>query len=108
MEAINAETTNDVFALYILPNDPFARRISGVYANELARANPDRAHALLSELEGGVYQVSLRAPLNNREGADDVCRQFETGGGRKAAAGVNRLPENEIERFRSVMMERYS
>ena len=108
VEAINAETTNDVFALYILPNDPFARRISGVYANELARANPDRAHALLSELEGGVYQVSLRAPLNNREGADDVCRQFETGGGRKAAAGVNRLPENEIERFRSVMMERYS
>ena len=108
VEAISAETINDIFALYILPNDPFARRISGVYANELARAHPDRAHALLSELEGGVYQVSLRAPLNNREGADDVCRQFATGGGRKAAAGVNRLPESDIERFRAVMMERYS
>jgi len=107
VESIQAETSNDIFALYILPNDPFARRISGVYANELARANPDRAHALLSTLDDGVYQVSVRAPLNNREGADDVCRQFETGGGRKAAAGVNRLPESEISRFKSVLAERY-
>lgn len=108
VQAISAETINDVFALYILPNDPFARRISGVYANELARANPDRAHALLSTLDDDCYQVSLRAPLNNREGADDVCRQFETGGGRKAAAGVNRLPKSELARFRSVVMERFS
>ncbi len=107
VEAINPETTNDTFALYILPNDPFARRISGVYANELARANPDRAHALLSELDDGTYQVSLRAPLNNREGADDVCRQFDTGGGRKAAAGVNHLPVSEVDRFKSALMQQY-
>ena len=43
--------------------------------------------------------ISVRAPLNNRVGADEICRQFPSGGGRKAAAGVNSLPEAEIERF---------
>jgi len=66
-----------------------------VYSNQLARDNPDRAHALLSTLEDGAYLVSVRAPLSNREGADDLCRQFPTGGGRKAAAGINHLPADQ-------------
>jgi hypothetical protein len=45
------------------------------------------------------YQVSVRGPLSCRTGADELCRQFETGGGRKAAAGINRLPEAELARF---------
>ena len=28
-----------------------------------------------------------------------LCRQFESGGGRKAAAGINHLPEADYERF---------
>ncbi|MDB4222743.1 acetyltransferase [Granulosicoccus sp.] len=101
--SIRAERSTDNTAIFIFPNDPFARRISGVYANELAQQNPNRAHALLSELEDGSYLVSVRAPLNNRTGADELCRQFETGGGRKAAAGINKLPSSELETFATAM-----
>ena len=104
----NPERSNDQIAILILPNEPFARRISGVYANELAQANPTRAHALLSELDDGSFLVSVRAPLNNRNGADELCRQFESGGGRKAAAGINRLPASELERFANAMQSQFS
>lgn len=106
-ESIAAERSSATMAIFIFPNDPFARRISGVYANELAQDNPQRAHALLSELDDGSFLVSVRAPLSNRTGADELCRQFETGGGRKAAAGINRLPANDLERFASAMQSQF-
>jgi hypothetical protein len=28
-----------------------------------------------------------------------VCSKFETGGGRKGAAGINLLPEDQLEKF---------
>lgn len=99
--------STDNTAIFIFPNDPFARRISGVYANELAQQNPDRAHALLSELDDGSYLVSVRAPINNRTGADELCRQFETGGGRKAAAGINKLPATDLETFSTAMSAQF-
>lgn len=106
--SIAAERATDDIAIYVFPNDSFARRISGVYANELAQQNPTRAHALLSELDDGSYLVSVRAPLNNRTGADELCRQFETGGGRKAAAGINKLPAGDIERFANAMSAQFA
>ena len=106
--SITAERATDDIAIYIFPNDAFARRISGVYANELAQQNPTRAHALLSELDDGSYLVSVRAPLNNRTGADELCRQFETGGGRKAAAGINKLPAIDLEKFASAMSSQFA
>lgn len=90
-----AETT----AVYILPDEAWARRVSGVFANLLARKAPDRAHALLTERADGSYLVSVRAPLNRKEGADTLCLQFETGGGRKAAAGINNLPAEQYQLF---------
>lgn len=107
-QSIPAERSTSAIALFVFPNDPFARRISGVYANELAQQHPDRAHALLSELDDGSYLVSVRAPLNNRTGADELCRQFDTGGGRKAAAGINQLPASELERFADAMTTQFS
>jgi hypothetical protein len=86
-------------AVIILPAEPWARRVSGVYANELAQAAPDRAHAMLTRLHDGGYLVSVRAPLSNPDGADALCRQFATGGGRIAAAGINHLPESQLPRF---------
>ena len=86
-------------SLSILPNEKWARRVSGVYANALATDNPDRAHAMLTEQGDGNFLVSVRAPLNNKTGADDLCRQFETGGGRKAAAGINKLPAADYDLF---------
>jgi len=86
-------------SLSILPNEKWARRVSGVYANALATSNPDRAHAMLTEQADGCFLVSVRAPLNNKTGADELCRQFETGGGRKAAAGINKLPASDYDLF---------
>lgn len=91
----------------ILPDAPWARRTSGVYANELATANPGQAHALLTRSPRGHYVVSVRAPLNNRSGADELCKRFETGGGRKAAAGINVLPEARIPDFVAAFFETY-
>ena len=86
-------------AMYTLPDAPWARRVSGVFGNQLAKRTPARAHAVLTERANGSYLVSVRAPLERRTGADDLCRQFETGGGRKAAAGINELPASELPRF---------
>lgn len=99
--------TTEGSASVMFPNAAWARRVSGVYANELARANPSRAHALLTELDDGAYLVSVRAPLENRTGADELCRSFDTGGGRQAAAGINRLPANEVDQFNAALQERY-
>jgi single-stranded DNA-specific DHH superfamily exonuclease len=95
-------------AVFLLPDEPWARRVSGVYSNDLVNRFPARAHAVLTALDGGDFLVSVRAPLGNRTGADEVCRQFETGGGRKAAAGINRLRAAELDRFIAVFCARYA
>ena len=86
-------------AAYVMPNAPWARRVSGVYSNDLANSDPDRAHAVITEKVSGDYVVSVRAPLNNKTGADELCMQFATGGGRKAAAGINDLPADQLTVF---------
>jgi len=85
--------------VFILPAEKWARRISGVYGNQLAVESPAQAHAVLTAKPGGGYLVSVRAPLVAKSGADELCSQFDTGGGRKAAAGINHLPESEFGRF---------
>jgi hypothetical protein len=82
----------------LLPDAASSRRVSGVYGNQLAQAFPDRAHAVLTR-NGASYTVSVRAPLSRRKGADRLCLQFETGGGRAAAAGINRLEDHDLDRF---------
>lgn len=83
----------------MLPDEAWARRISGVYGNRLANEHPDRAHAVVTERKDQGYLISVRAPLNNKTGADEICRQFPTGGGRKGAAGVNDLPVDMLDDF---------
>jgi len=101
------EVEEDAIALYIQPDTAWSRRASGVFANELARAAPDRAHALLTALPDGGYRVSVRAPINNRSGADELCMKFPTGGGRKAAAGINDLPASRLSEFIEAFREAY-
>jgi hypothetical protein len=105
--AISAEIESTGSALFIFPNASWARRVSGVYSNELAREYTSRAHALLTEKPDGGYVVSVRAPMDNKEGADDLCRQFATGGGRKAAAGINHLPGDEVDDFIAAFQKAY-
>ena len=91
----------------LLPNATWARRVSGVFSNQLANAHPERAHAVITERLDQGYLVSVRAPLTNKSGADEICRQFPTGGGRKAAAGINDLPPDQLEKFLQVFSAYY-
>ena len=98
---------DEVLSIIELPDTPWARRVSGVYGNYLANYFPNRAHAVLTDIPEG-YLVSVRAPLNNRTGADEVCRQFATGGGRSAAAGINCLPGEEVDTLVDALRRQYA
>jgi hypothetical protein len=95
-------------ATIILPDAAWARRVSGVFSNDLANKHPDRAHAILTTQHDGSFLVSVRAPLNRKYGADELVSQFPTGGGRKAAAGINRLLADKLEQFRGSFERQFS
>ncbi|MDP2902316.1 MAG: DHH family phosphoesterase [Methylovulum sp.] len=101
------EYQTGVVGVYILPDVAWARRISGVFGNELANRTPGRAHAVLSHTEQGDYQISVRAPLTNKTGADELCSAFPTGGGRKSAAGINHLPLANLSAFITAFEQKY-
>ncbi|MBA3013829.1 MAG: acetyltransferase [Proteobacteria bacterium] len=85
--------------IFQFPAEPWGRRVAGVFSNERAREMPGLAHALLVDNGNDTFMVSVRAPLNNKRGADTLCRAFPTGGGRAGAAGVNALPRVQREDF---------
>jgi hypothetical protein len=97
-EGLQPELETQTYGLYILPDAPWSRRVSGSFGNRLAQSRPNRAHAILTRRSGG-YTVSVRAPLAAPTGADDLCRRFDSGGGRKAAAGINCLPDGKVKEF---------
>lgn len=96
----------------LLPDSAAARRMSGTWINRLANESPNQAHVSLvprTDASGeACYTVSVRAPLNNKQGAGEICSQFATGGGREAAGGINGLPESELARLIEVTEARYS
>lgn len=112
--ALSPVHKDDSSCVYSLPCQAWARRMSGVFGNDLANLDPSRAHAVLTlnqdkDAQGqDTYLVSVRAPLDNRTGADEVCSQFATGGGRKAAAGINQLPKADVEKFIQVLSDFYA
>ena len=75
--------------------------LGGIYQN------PDKAILILTQNTDSSYRVSLRAPINNKQGAGDVCSQFETGGGRAAAAGINNLPQTELKSLLTLVSRFY-
>ena len=97
--AVSATEEKASGRIFMLPAEKWARRISGVFGNQLAVESPAQAHAVLTAKPDGGYVVSVRAPLATKAGADVLCSQFETGGGRKGAAGINHLPESEVGRL---------
>ena len=106
--AIKPEYESAHAAVYILPDEKWARRVSGVYSNDLAQNNPDKAHAVLTLKGTGEFQVSVRAPITIKTGADSLCRKFETGGGREAAAGINALPSDAVDKFVTIFLMHFS
>lgn len=105
--AIQSDYQSENVAVYILPDMAWARRVSGVFSNELANQYPNRAHAVLNYRPQGDYQVSVRAPLSNSTGADELCSTFATGGGRKSAAGINQLPIDQLTHFINAFVQHY-
>ena len=103
-----ALVATDAIAAFVLPDEPWARRASGVYSNQLANDNPDRGHAVLTVKPNGHYLVSVRAPLNNKKGAAALCMHFPTGGGREAAAGINDLPADMLANFLDKFKQAFS
>ena len=91
-----------------LEDASWARRISGVYGNELANNNPSKAIIVLTRNEDDSYRVSLRAPIANKQGAGSICAQFDTGGGREAAAGINHLPSEALTELLHKVREHYA
>ena len=96
--------------LFELPAEAWARRLGSTFASRLALAEPGRAVATLQALsrgegkEGVDYQVSIRAPRGGsteREAtpASSLALEFPTGGGRALAAGINRLPADQVDTF---------
>ncbi len=106
-QSIKPEYQDDKIGVYLLPDEAWARRINGVMGNDLANLNPQRAHAVLTYNPCGAYQVSVRAPLATKQGADELCGLFKTGGGRKSAAGINHLPIDELTQFIDAFKEQY-
>jgi len=106
--SLTPEFENESVAAFLLPDAPWARRVSGVYSNDLANANPSRAHAVITAKAEGTYLVSVRAPLDTKTGADELVREFPTGGGRKAAAGINDLPGDALQAFIDRFAEFYA
>jgi hypothetical protein len=93
--------------LYVLPDAAWARRASGTLANDLAKAFAEKAVAIVSPKTGSGYLVSVRVPRAATVSADVFCRGFPTGGGRHAAAGINHLPEEELETFATTFEDQF-
>ncbi len=106
--ATPTEFENQNIAVYLLPDLPWSRRISGVFGNELANRFPQRAHAILTINSQNGYLISVRAPLINKTGADELCSAFATGGGRKGAAGINHLPIDQLPTFIQKFAQQYA
>lgn len=94
------------YAVYTLPDAAWARRVSGVFANRLAQQHPLQAHAILTQ-RGEGFSVSVRAPIAAPRGADELCREFESGGGRVGAGGINFLPQTDFDRLVTALRRRY-
>ena len=108
-QAKNAKVLYDseVIQVFELDDAPWSRRVSGVFGNELANKHSRKAHAVLTLNPDNSYLVSLRAPLEQKLGAGDICAQFETGGGRAAAAGINQLPSEKLGKFIELVSKYY-
>jgi hypothetical protein len=85
--------------IYLLPESPWTKRISGMLATQAQAKHPERAVAVIRTKGSDRYTVSVRVPRQAQRGADQLCRQFPTGGGRFGAAGINELPQAQLGEF---------
>jgi hypothetical protein len=97
--ALQAKFSTPAGSIYVLDDAPWARRLRGDLAHQLAQRAPSQALALLTPNAAGGYTVSVRAPHARPKGADVLCKQFLSGGGRAAAGGINHLEAHQLDEF---------
>lgn len=112
VESISPYFTNEIMTVTLLPNEPASRRASGVLGNKMSNAAASKAQLILTPNQSlaqddVTFTVSLRAPQNNKIGADEICKNFVSGGGRAGAAGINHLPYSEINRLIAAVQNFY-
>jgi hypothetical protein len=83
--------------VYVLPDEPWSRRVSGALATHLASSDPGRAYAVLSPGKGRAYRVSVRTPAG--VSAARLCARFPGGGGRAGAGGIDELDARRVDDF---------
>jgi hypothetical protein len=93
--------------IYVLPDAAWAHRVQGAFANDLATRRPEHAHAVLCEVAGHGYSVSVRAPVARSHGADRLCLKYPGGGGRAGAAGIDDLPAERLPEFVEAFCEAF-
>jgi hypothetical protein len=106
--ALEPEVAAERLTVYVLPDEPWSRRVSGVMANDLVRRQPGRTHAVLVPNSSTCYMVSVRVSGDSPVRADEFCRQFDSGGGRPAAGGINHLPRRRLDDFLRMFRKSYS
>lgn len=90
------ESVTPTTAVYLLPDAAWARRVIGIWANDLSQMYPERAHLILCPDGEGYFSISVRAARTTPYGASAFCRRYPEGGGREAAAGINQFPESRV------------
>jgi hypothetical protein len=93
--------------VFVLPDVPWSRRVHGVFANELAQAEPALAHAVVVPDSHGRYTASVRAPVARPFGADALCRAFG-GDGRAGAGGIGGLDPQRLAAFVEALHRAYA
>ncbi len=98
---------NHLLKVFVLPNTASSRRISGALGNHCANQSPDKCHLILVENSDATYTLSMRAPLKQKQGADVICSQYPTGGGRAGAAGINKFQIEDLDELIKKVMFYY-
>lgn len=95
--ATSPHTSGRDGVVYVLPDGGWSRRVHGVFADELAQREPERAHVVMAPAVGALA-VSVRAPHAWPFGAGDLCRRFG-GSGDERAGRIARLHVPDLGAF---------
>lgn len=108
LNSLNPTETGKDAILYVLPDQSWARRISGEFANQLATDNPSKSCAVIVPKTNSAFVVSIRSAMPDLHPANTFCGRFLTGGGRRSAGGVNILPASELDHFVRLFFQYFS
>lgn len=99
MQGLHAYRQSELSCIYILPAQAWARRVSGILANQLTQEQRGKSFAVLTARPDGSYIVSVRSGDADSCPASQFCSAFATGGGRRGAGGVNHLSASDVDSF---------